>query len=169
MRKPFLVLALVVASLAFALSRSEAKSFSIGDKRPVATITIPDSWKTETIENGVEATSPDEGISIAIEAVEIKDVEQATREGIKYFGDQGVKIDPSTQKQRETTMSGKPAIDISWKGKDEDGEETNVGLTFVILSEKDSVLFYFWGDDESTKMNEPALKSIADSIRSVQQ
>lgn len=168
MRKSFLVLSLVIASLAFASTRGEAKSFSIGDDRPVATVTIPDSWATEKIEDGIDATSPDEGISISIEAVEIKDVEEATREGIKYFADQGVTIDPSTQKQRETTMSGKPAIEISWKGKDEDGP-TNVGLTFVILSEKDSVLFYFWGDDESIKLNEPALKAIANSIRAVQQ
>ena len=169
MRKPLLVLALIAASLGFISSNCEAKSFSIGDKRPVATVTIPDSWKTETIENGIEATSPDEEISLAIEAVEIKDVEQATREGIKYFADQGVKIDPSTQKQSETKMSGKPAIDISWKGKDDEGNETNVGLTFVILSEKDSVLLYFWGDDESIKLNAPALQSISESIRSVQQ
>ena len=44
-----------------------------------------------------------------------------------------------------------------------------VGLTFVILSPKDSVLLYFWGTDEAAKQNAAALKSISDSIKAVEQ
>lgn len=158
----------VVTSLICTVSYGHAKSYSIGDTRPVATVTIPDSWETETIEDGIEATSADESVSVTIEAVEIKDVESATREGIKYFTEAGVTIDPSPQTQKQMTMSGKPAIDISWKGKDSDGP-TNVSMTFVVLSEKDSVLLYLWGNDDSLKQNAAALQAIADSIKAVQQ
>ena len=120
------------------------------------------------IEDGIEATSPDEGVTVTVEAVEIKDVETAVREGIKYFTESGVTIDPATQTQRQMTMAGKPAVDISWKGKDSDGP-TNVSLTFVILSEKDIVLLYLWGDDKSTVQNEAALRAISESIKAVQQ
>ena len=168
MRKTVFVLASAALAWGLAATPSSAKSYSIGDSRPVATVTIPDSWEVETIEDGIDATSPDEGVSLTIEAVEIKDVETATREGIKYFTEAGVTIDPSTQTQKELTMSGKPAVDISWKGKDSDGP-TNVSMTFVILSEKDSLLLYLWGDDQYLKQNAAALRAISESIRAVQQ
>lgn len=168
MKKSFIVFGMCALSFAFASFGAEAKSYSIGDSRAVATVVIPDSWETEVDEDGIETTSPDEGVSLSIEAVEIKDVETAIKEGIKYFTEAGVTIDPSTQTQRQITMAGKPAVDISWKGKDSDGP-TNVGLTFVILSPKDSVLVYFWGTDEAAKQNATALNAISESIKAVEQ
>lgn len=168
MKKAHLFFAVVFSCAGLAGLPALAKSYSIGDSRPVATVTIPDSWEVETIEDGIEATSADEGVQVTVEAVQIKDVETATREGIKYFAESGVKIDPSTQTQKEMTMSGKPAVDISWKGRDSDGP-TNVSLTFVILSEKDSILLYLWGDDKSIVQNAAALQAISESIRAVQQ
>ena len=168
MKKAHLFFAIALSCAGLAGPSAYAKSYSIGDSRPVATVTIPDAWEVETIEDGIEATSADEGVTVTVEAVQIKDVETATREGIKYFAESGVKIDPSTQTQKEMTMSGKPAVDISWKGTDSDGP-TNVSLTFVILSEKDSVLLYLWGDDKSIVQNAAALQAISESIRAVQQ
>lgn len=163
-----LVLLAAMAVTGLAAGPGLAKTHSIGDSRAVATVTIPDSWEVETIEDGIEATSADENVSVTVEAVEIKDVETATREGIKYFTEAGVTLDPSTQTQKQMTMSGKPAVDISWKGKDSDGP-TNVSLTFVILSEKDSILLYLWGNDDGIKQNAAALQAISESIRAVQQ
>lgn len=166
MKKSLAFAAVAALFLSLASTPSQAKSYTIGDDRPIAVIVVPDSWKTEEIEDGIESTSPDSNVYIAAEAVEIKNVEEVTKEAIKYFLEQGITLDESTMKQSETKIGGMPAVDISWKGKDKDGP-TNVGLTFVIVSEQDSVLLYFWGNDEGIKMNEPALRLIADSIKAV--
>ena len=157
---------LVGTALALGASLAEAKNFTIGDSKPVAVISIPDEWNPTAIEDGAEATSPDNTVYIAVEAVEIKDIESATREGIKFFDKSGVTLDASTMKQKETKISGLPAIDVTWRGKDKDGP-TNVSLTFVIVSPTNSVLLYFWGSDAGVQKNVADLKSIADSLRPV--
>ncbi|BAT57889.1 hypothetical protein GJW-30_1_00399 [Variibacter gotjawalensis] len=153
------------ATAAFAASPAAAKSFTIGDDRPVAVIVVPDSWNPQAIEDGVEATSPDNKVYIAAEAVEIKDVAEALKQAIEFFQEQGITL-AGEPKQSETKINGLPAIDVTWNAKDKDGP-TYAGLTFVILNEQDSVLLYFWGDAEGVKLNEPALRMISDSLKAV--
>ena len=134
----------LLAFVAFAMGMSvaqpvQAKNFTIGDP-PVAVVALPDKW--------------------------IKDVETATRDGIKYFQKNGVTLDQSTMKKKETKIGGYDAIDVTWSGKDKEGP-TNVSLTFVIMSETQSVLLYLWGTDDDIKEGADELKAIADSLKKV--
>lgn len=163
--KTFLPTLAAIAALAMAFP-AEAKNFTIGDNGPVAVIAIPDDWSAEEIDDGVEATSPDKAIYVAAEAVEVRDVAEATKEGIKFFTKQGVKIDPSTQKQTETKIGGLNAVSIMWSGTDKDGP-AQVSLTFVILNDKNSVLLTYWGAPAAAEKNGPALSGIANSLKPV--
>ncbi|BAT60483.1 hypothetical protein GJW-30_1_03027 [Variibacter gotjawalensis] len=159
------VLAALACAAFAASSPAIAKSFTIGDDRPVAVIVVPDSWNPKPIEDGVEATSPDNKVYIAAEAVEIANVEEALKQAVEYYQEEGITLEgPPIQK--ESKINDLDAIDIVWKARDKDGP-TFAALTFVILNAKDSVLLYFWGDAEGAKLNEPALKAIGESIKPV--
>lgn len=143
----------------------QAKNFTIGDP-PIAVVTLPDAWKPRVYDEGVEANAPDGGAYVAVEAVKIADVATATKEGIKYFQKNGVTLDQSTMKKKDTKINGYEAVDVTWSGKDKDGP-TNVSLTFVVLSDTQSVLLYLWASDDDMKEAAPELMAIAASLKKV--
>ena len=55
-----------------------AKTFPIPSDNPVATINIPNSWEPSEYDGGVEGTSKDGQFYFAIEAVNSKDIGEAT-------------------------------------------------------------------------------------------
>ena len=57
--KKFMLAAVVLVSVALP---AVAKNFAVPEKNPVATLAIPDTWKTEEIEYGYSAKSPDSDI-----------------------------------------------------------------------------------------------------------
>lgn len=156
---------LLAAAFVAAAGAAEAKNFTVGDP-PVAVVSLPDGWNPREYDGGVEANAPDDGVYIAVEAVKIKDVETATRQGIAHFQRNGVTIDASTMKKKEITIGGLPAVDVTWDGKDSDGA-THVSLTFVVLSDTQSVLLYLWGSDDDMKAAGPELQKVADSLKPI--
>ena len=148
-----------------ATTPSRAKTFTVGEPA-VAVVTLPNRWKANEYESGVEATAPNRGAYVAVEAVKIADVETATREGILYFQKQGIKIDQASMEKRDTTIAGLPAVGMMWRGRDGDGP-TNVGMTFVVLNDKQSVLLYIWASDDQMRASNAELKAIADSLKPV--
>ena len=62
--KKFMLAAVVLVSVALP---ALAKNFAVPEKNPVATLAIPDNWKTEEIEYGYSARSPDNDIFFSAE------------------------------------------------------------------------------------------------------
>ena len=97
---------LVTLALGLAGAAANAATFPIPDENPIATVSIPDSWGPKTYDGGVEATSDDGGIYVAMEAVAAEDVKSALEEGLKFFVKSGVEInsevgeDPRRQDQQ---------------------------------------------------------------------
>jgi hypothetical protein len=142
-----------------------AKTFPIPDEDPVATVSIPDKWDSSPYEGGIESTSPDGKVYIALESVLAKDVKTATEEGIEWFAKQGVDIDPNSMKTRDTKIGGLPAFDLQFTGKDKDGP-AGISLTLVgTNAEGKFLMLYFWGSPAGVEANAPALKAIGDSIQ----
>ncbi len=159
MRALFIAFALTLAGSGLA----DAKTFKLGDDKPVATITIPDSWSPEEIDNGVEGTSKDGETYVAAEVVDAKDIKTAVEDGLKYFMKNGVKIDPSTLEKKEMKIAGFDAVDLQGKGTDKDGP-THVSLTLVIISGEKIVLLTYWGTATGEESNGADLTAIASSI-----
>ena len=158
---------LLVALLAVALlpSLAAAKTFPVPADDPIATVNIPDSWNPEPYEGGVEATSEDNKIYVAIEQVAADDVKSATEEGIKFFVKNGVEIDPNSMKTRQTKINNLEAFDLTFTGKDKDGP-ANVSLTLVATNANGKfLLLYYWGSPDGEKANAADLKKISDSIQ----
>lgn len=157
----------LLATLAFGLlaSAANAGTFPIPDENPIATVSIPDSWEPKPYDGGVEATSKDGAIYVAIEGVDAEDVKSATEEGLKFFIKSGVEINFDSQKAKDTKINGLDAFDMSFTGKDKDGA-ANISLTLVKTNAKNKILMlYYWGSAEGEKANLADLKAISDSIQ----
>ncbi len=143
---------------------TQAKTYPIPDDDAVATVTLPDSWDVDDLDDGIEVTSPDESVYVAIEAEDLLDVKSATVEAFKFFDEKGITIDKDSQKQNEFSVGGMKAFELAFKGRDEDGP-TNVSVTVVTVSEKKVLMITYWASDEGEKANAEGLSKIINSIQ----
>lgn len=160
------VLTTAVAAFLFGgiVSAASAKPFELPDSKPIVTIDLPNAWSPEEIEKGAQATSPDTSIYVAFEVQNLKNLESAITEGVKFFAESGVKIDPKSQKKTEAKINGFDVIDLGWDGVDKDGP-TKVSLSIVVLSETKVGMLSYWGSPAGEKKYAAQLKAIADSIQ----
>jgi len=156
-----------IFSLALLLSPTVAfaKTFPIPSDNPIATISVPEGWEPKEYEAGVEATSPDGKIYLAVEEVHANDVGSATEDGVKFFAKQGVEIDEKSLKTEDIKVNGLPAFDMEMSGKDKDGP-TEVGMTLIGTNANGKfLLFYYWGSKEGQDANQAEIKAITGSLQ----
>jgi hypothetical protein len=142
---------------------AEAKSFKLVGNKPVATVTIPDSWKPDEYDWGVEAQSPDDEVYVAVEMSSMKGLEKATEEAIRFYQKQGVTLIGEPVKS-EHKLNGMDALDWSWKGRDKDGE-AEISLSVIIVSETRVLLLYYWGSPAGGTKHRQTLSTILQSIK----
>jgi hypothetical protein len=160
-----MIRSLVIATVVLLSSAAMAKTFPVPADDPIATVSIPDSWNPEPYEGGVEATSDDTKIYVAIEEVAADDVKSATEEGIKFFVKSGVEIDSNSMQTKQIKINNLDAFDITFTGKDKNGP-ANVSLTLVATNAAGKfLLLYYWGSPEGEKANIEDLKKISESIQ----
>jgi hypothetical protein len=162
MFKTFIVSALLCSVPAIVA----AKDFKLGDAVAVTWITMPDTWEPVAIDDGVEGTSPDKETYVAAEIVKATAMKEAGDEAGKFFIKSKIKVDPASKKEKDTTMSGLPAFDISWSATDEDGP-THVSLTIVKITDDKMLLLTYWGSEAGEKSNAKDLGAIAESIKPI--
>ena len=142
-----------------------AKTFPIPAEDPIATISLPDKWEPETYDEGVEATSADGSVYVAVEMVRANDVASTAEEGVKFFAKQGVEIDDKSLTTKDIKINGLSAFDMTMTGKDKNGP-TEVGMTLVgTNADGKFLMIYYWGSEEGQKANLPDLQAIANSLQ----
>jgi hypothetical protein len=142
-----------------------AGTFPIPTDNPVATVSIPDSWEPKPYEGGVEGTSADGKVYVAVEQVEAADVKAAVEEGFKFFIKQGVELDPKSMTTKDIKINGLDAFDMVASGKDKDGA-ADISLTLVSTNVATKFLMlYYWGSADGAKANGADLKAMSDSIQ----
>ena len=157
--------ALISLSLLFSPAAVFAKTFPIPSENPIATISVPEGWESNEYEGGLEATSPDGKVYMAVEQVRANDVGSATEEGVKFFAKQGVEIDDKSLKTEDIKVNGMPAFDMAMTGKDKDGP-TEVGMTLIgTNADGKFLLFYYWGSKEGQDANLADIKAITSSLQ----
>jgi hypothetical protein len=146
------------------LTPSFAKTFKVPDEESFASITIPDDWKSKEIDAGVEAQSADDEVYFAVEATDAKGMDKAIEEAVNYLKEQGVTVDEKTMKQSEGKINGMEGVDVTWKGKDKEGDAI-ISLT-ILAAKKDKVLLItYWASPDGTKKHEKELGTIMKSIK----
>jgi hypothetical protein len=159
------LLALSLLASLFLSSAAAAATFPIPDENPVATVSLPEKWESSPYDGGIESTSPDGKIYVAMEVVAAKDVKSATEEGLEFFAKQGVEINPESLKTKDTKINGLSAFDLQFTGKDKDGP-AKVSLTLVATNaEGKFLMLYYWGSEAGEQANGADLQAISDSIQ----
>lgn len=145
-------------------SAALGKTFELPDAKPIVTIDLPNAWSPEEIEKGAQATSPDTSIYVAFEVQNLKNTEKVITDGVKFFAESGVRIDPKTQRKTEAKINGLDVIDLGWDGTDKDGP-TKVSLSVIILSETKIGVLSYWGSPAGETKYATQLRSISSSIQ----
>ena len=139
------------------------------DQNPVASFTIPASWKPAEYEDGVEAVSDDQSVYIAVEATDLSSqsvIEDAMKASLSYLKKKGVEVDQSTAKQSQAKLNGMDVIDVDWRGKDSEGD-CIVSLTVVVVTGSKGLLLTYWASPDREKKNSQELVGILHSIKPI--
>ena len=152
---------------AFALiTPAFAKTFKVPDEGSFASITIPDDWKSKEIDKGVEAQSKDDEVYFAVEATDAKGVEKTIEEAVDFLKEQGVTVDTKTQKQSEGKINGMEGVDITWNGKDKEGDAI-ISLTILAVRKDKALIITYWASPEGTKNHDKELGEILKSVKGI--
>ena len=155
--------AAAVAAMMFPAA-SFAKTLAFPSDKPVASITIPDSWNPEETDTGIQATSDDEAIYLAIDVADAADAGKVVDEAIKFLDKNGVKVNEASQKQSEDTVNGMKMMNFDWSGKDKDGD-VNIGLSVLSPSANKILLITYWGTKGEQEKHGQTLVNIISSLK----
>ncbi len=146
---------------------AQAKTAKVpSEDAAVASVTFPDDWDQQDIENGVAAQSPDDAVFMSIVAVENENSMDAEIEDtFAMLEEHKVELDKSTKKENKFKIAGYDAEEMLFQGKDADGA-TAVSITFVTMNDKVLVITYWVSTAEEAKHAE-AIGKIVQSIKGV--
>jgi hypothetical protein len=143
-----------------------AGTHKVPSEYPVATVRIPDDWKTDEIDGRIEATSSDGEVYLAIEETESDSIKECADEVLKYLKRKRVTVTDNSMKQEERKQGAMDVIDISWDGKSENGP-AKVNLTIVAVTKTHGLLVTYWTSPAGKKKHAETLAGIANSITQV--
>lgn len=159
-----LALGLAVALLTAATGLAEAKSFKLGAP-VIATVTLPDKWNPIATDDGAEATSPDDEVYVSVEVAGVSEMEEAMKEAFAYLVGEGVVLDPKSQRQQQGKINGMDAVDLSYDGKDKNGDANKVSVSIIVVNQGQVLILTYWGSPEGEQMYGAELRAILNSIK----
>jgi hypothetical protein len=160
------IFALTVLLTSGLFSAAFAGEHKLSPKDPVATITVPDKWKAEETDEGLDINSDDDEIYINIELNDAQSLEGAIEESLGYLKKNKVVLDKSSEKKQEATFNGMSIVDYEWKGTDADGA-CNISLTILGVTKDKLLLMLYWASPDGEKAHLKDLQAIQQSIKPI--
>ncbi len=154
--------ALILIAAAFlSTTAAHAKTMKLpNDEFAIASITIPDSWEPEEVNNGAAGTSPDKAVYIAAVAVgSEKGMNAELDDTFDMLKEHKVDLDKDSKKENKFKINGLDAEEMVYHGKDEDGP-ASVSITFVPIKDKLIVLTYWVSTEDEAKHQEEVGKIV---------
>jgi hypothetical protein len=146
---------------------AEARTFPIPAQQPVATIAVPDDWRTVPTPDGVEGSAENGTVRLAVQFIPIPDLGVASEMAATRLAESGVVPVPETRRQAERRYNGLDAVKIDYSGTDPNGE-SDITLIMVAAPGKSGfVAICYWGDGEAQESLGNDLLSIAESLELV--
>jgi hypothetical protein len=155
------ILAVVAISSLIGVAPSFTKTLKLPNEEfPVASISFPDDWEPEEVNNGVAGQSPDSAVYLAAVAVgNEKGMDAELDDTFAMLKEHKVNLDQSTKKENKFKLHGVEVNELLFKGKDEDGP-TAVSIAFVPVKDKVVVLTYWVSTDKEEKHQEEVGKIV---------
>ena len=134
------------------------------DEFPIATITIPNDWEPEEVNNGVAGQSPDSAVYLAAVAVgNEKGMDAELDDTFEFLKEHKVELDKSSKQESKFKLNGEEVNELIYHGKDEDGP-TSVSISLVPIKDKIVVLTY-WVTTAKEKKHEEEVGKILTSLK----
>jgi hypothetical protein len=159
MRKLAIWVCLVLAVPVF------ARTHKVPSDAPIATVQIPDQWQTKERGEFVEAISPDGAVCFLIGVAEASKTAESIGEVMRYLRNRdNITVRSDSMKREQGKLSGFDVWNMSWQGKDKNGD---VEIRFIIVSiaENRSLLNAYWGSQEARKKHQAELDKMLQSIK----
>ncbi|MDO1580942.1 histidine kinase [Rhizobium oryzicola] len=161
--KKILAVTLALALLSPVSSFAKSTNLMFPSEKPVASISIPSEWEPEETESGIQATSEDGAVYIAIDVATSRTSDRVIDEAIAFLDKNGVTIDASTQKKTDDKINGMDTTIFSWEGKDDDGP-VNIGLAVLSPKPDKLLLITYWGTKGEQEKHGAELDGILNSL-----
>lgn len=161
-----LTLLSAVTLVAGLVTPAVAASFKMPEKKPVISVTMPDSWKPEETDDGVQGQTPDTAVYLAVEATRSeKGVNAIIDSTFEMFKEHKVEVDKSTKKTNKLKIAGEDAEEMLFTGKDEDGPTT---ISITLFTVKDTVIVIsYWATTSKEEKYSAAIGKIVSSIKAL--
>ena len=160
MRKLLLTVGALLAALP-----TYAKNLALPEKSPIATITVPNSWKMEDIEYGYSARSPDGDIFFSAEYATGARVDRMMDNNTKWMKENKITATKEPM-EREIDIGGIRGKLLRIVGKDENGP-TIVDFLFMPAGEKRLIMLTLWGSEEERASNQADIDTIQSSLKPI--
>src|ERR1700752_3663232 len=162
MRTPLLALSF----LALLGHAALAETFQFTQQNPIVSFILPDSWKPTETDAGLEATSVDGEIYIAIEYIDADSVNDVIDSTTSFLDKQGVKVEKKAKSEGDSTLNDMPISHMSYNGTDKDGP-CEVSLSFLTVTHGKGLMITYWGSQEAADKHQESLVKILDSIKKI--
>lgn len=163
--KSFVKVVLILLMMATAaVSCGRAAAFKLPEDRSAISLVIPDAWKPELIDRGVQGQTPDGDMYLSAEITKTVGDMNAIMDGTDaMLKEHKVKLDRTSAKENKYDLNGLKADELAYQAKDEKGPAL-VSITFVNL--KDMVLVVTrWTSPEGAKAHQKEFIAIMQSIK----
>ena len=130
----------------------------------MATITFPNDWEPEEINNGVSGQSPDDVVYMSAVAVgSDKGMNSELDDTFDMLKEHKVELDQSTKKENKFKLNGEEVDELIFHGKDEDGP-TSVSISLVPIKDKIVVVTY-WVTSSKEEKHQAEVGKIVKSLK----
>lgn len=168
MRKLLHATCLAVSFALPAMVQAHAKSVSLPDNAPAMSAVLPDSWKPTETERGMEATSPGGDVYASVEyAKDYKaDLKALMEANGKWMKENKIVPNSPQSQDRDFTINGMPAHEMSFAAKDKDGP-TKVTFTLIELPKDAIGVVTIWASDKERASQSKSVDAILNSVKAI--
>jgi hypothetical protein len=159
----FLVSCFLLSSLGLS---AFAETFKLPALKPIVSFVLPDSWKPNETDAGLQANSVDGEIYIAVEFVDsdsLKDMIDAT---VTFLDQQGVKVDKKAKSEGDSTLNDMSISHTTYNATDKDGP-CEVSLSFLTVAPGKGLMITYWGSSDAADKHKESLEKILGSITKI--
>jgi hypothetical protein len=159
------ILTFIAVSSLLVVASAFAKTMKLpNDEFPIASITFPDDWQPEEVDNGVAGQSSDTAVYLAAVAVgNEKGMNAELDDTFEFLKAHKVELDKSTKTESKFKLNGEDVEELIYHGKDEDGP-CSVSISFVPIKDKIVVLTY-WVTTAKEKEHQAEVGKVLNSLK----
>ncbi len=141
-----------------------AETHNVPADEPIISVRVPDKWHSKEHGEYLEAASPDGAVSFLVLPAESRKINEAMSEAMRYLrGKSGIRVRADSVKREEGQLNGMNVKNVSWQGKNQQGD-VNISFKIISIPEKKPMLVCYSASPDAEKKHQKELDKILQSI-----